>query len=250
MSCSTAQQFAPQVYLDHGAVLWYGNAGSGLCPQADLQDDWFFEDAMVYGRPVGPAFADTIWLHYRDFTTKDPTSMYGPSSLYGDDGITTVQCIYGDPLLVVYSPEWSEPMPVDSIYSGKENAPNTPSVSGPTTTETNEENEYSFLTTDPNNDNVYYYIDWGDGNIAEWIGPYSSGEVITSAHSWDETGTYTITVKAKDTTGLESSIATYTVEVNNGNNNQQFNVQVFLVQTVKNFLQQTIKLTSTTLFGN
>ena len=110
MSCSTQDAFGPLVFLDHGAVLNYGNAGSGLCPQADLQDDWFFEDALVYGTPVGPAFAKTIWLHYRDFTTGDPVSMYGSSSLYP---ITTIQCIYGDPNLILYSPEWTSPIPVD-----------------------------------------------------------------------------------------------------------------------------------------
>jgi len=111
MSCSTQDAFGPLVFLDHGAVVNYGNAGSGLCPQADLQDDCFFEEAMLYGTPIGPAFADTVWLHYRDFTTSDPTSMYGSSSLYP---ITTVQCIYGDPNLILYSPEWTSPIPVDA----------------------------------------------------------------------------------------------------------------------------------------
>ncbi|MFW6119888.1 MAG: hypothetical protein ACOC80_03175 [Petrotogales bacterium] len=114
MSCSTAQQFGPMVYLDHGAVVWYGNAGSGLCPEADLLDDWFFEDSMLHGQPIGPAYSQYIWLHYRDFTTKDDISMYGPSSLYGTEGITTVHCIYGDPNLILYSPEWTAPTPVDA----------------------------------------------------------------------------------------------------------------------------------------
>lgn len=115
MSCSTGQHFGPMVYLDHGAVIWYGNAGAGLCPEADLMDEWFFEEAMIHGTPVGPAYAKFVWLHYRDFTTVDPTSMYGCSSLYGDEGITTVQCIYGDPNLIIYSPEWTSPIPVDSV---------------------------------------------------------------------------------------------------------------------------------------
>lgn len=109
MSCTTGDAYGPLVYLDHGAVLWYGNAGSGLCPEADLQDDEFFKDSMIYGEPVGQAFSKQVWLHYRDFTTKDPTSMYGPSSLYD---VTTVQVIYGDPNLIVYSPEWTSPTPV------------------------------------------------------------------------------------------------------------------------------------------
>lgn len=113
MSCSTGDGFGPMVYLDHGAVMWYGNAGSGLCPEADLQDDEFFKDALIYGEPVGQAYSKQVWLHYRDFTTKDPTSMYGVSSV-GGYSITTVQCIYGDPNLILYSPEWTSPVPIDA----------------------------------------------------------------------------------------------------------------------------------------
>ena len=82
LSCTTADAFGPMVYLDHGSVLWFGNAGSGLTPQEDLMDNQVFERAMVYGEPVAKAFADKVWLHLRDYTTKDPTAMYGPSSLY------------------------------------------------------------------------------------------------------------------------------------------------------------------------
>jgi hypothetical protein len=116
MSCSTQDGFGPMVFLDHGAVMNYGNAGSGLCPEADLLDEWFFEDALNFGIPVGESFSKYIWLHFRDFTTGDETAMYGPSSTYrypNADGITTLPCIYGDPNLVLYSPDWTEPIPVD-----------------------------------------------------------------------------------------------------------------------------------------
>ncbi len=111
-SCSTGQHYGPLVYLDHGAVIWYGNAGSGLSPEEDLIDDWFFEDAMIKGEPIGQAYSKYVWLHYRDFTTCDPTSMYGPSSMHD---IATIHCIYGDPNLILYSPSWKAPVPIDSI---------------------------------------------------------------------------------------------------------------------------------------
>jgi len=113
-SCSTGQQFGPLVYLDHGAVIWYGNAGSGSCPQGDLMNDWFFENALINGEPIGLAYSKNVWLMYRDFTTGDTTSMYGRSSL-GE--ITTVHCIYGDPNLILYSPDWTIPEPIDAIIS-------------------------------------------------------------------------------------------------------------------------------------
>jgi len=116
MSCTTGDGDGPMVYLDHGAVCWYGNAGTGLCPEADLQDDNFFNYAMINGQPIGPAYSTQVWLHFRDYTTMDPTSLYGSSSLYGGaeaGGVTTRQTIYGDPNLIIYSPEWTAPVPVD-----------------------------------------------------------------------------------------------------------------------------------------
>jgi hypothetical protein len=110
MSCTTFDGDGPMIYLDHGAVIAYGNAGTGLCPEADLQDDMFFRDVMISGEPIGPAYSKQVWLHFRDFTTSDPTSMYGSSSMQ----VTTIQCIYGDPSLIVYSPEWTAPTPIDA----------------------------------------------------------------------------------------------------------------------------------------
>jgi len=107
-SCSTGDGYGPMVYLDHGAVVWYGNAGSGLCPEADLMDDKFFEDALIHGETIGQAYSKQVWLHYRDFTTQDLVSMYGSSTKQ----ITTVHCIYGDPALVVFGPEWTSPVPI------------------------------------------------------------------------------------------------------------------------------------------
>ncbi len=112
MSCTTADGDCPMVYLDHGALCWYGNGGTGLCPEADLADDLFFQDVMIHGVSIGVAFSHQVWLHYRDFTTSDNTSMYGSSSMQ----VTTIQNIYGDPALVIYSPEWTSPVPVDASF--------------------------------------------------------------------------------------------------------------------------------------
>jgi len=206
MSCSTAQQFAPLVYLEHGAVTWYGNAGSGLCPEADLQDDELFKDTMINGLSVGKAFSKQVWLHYRDFTTSDPTSMYGPSSVYGGEGVTTIQCIYGDPELIVYSPEWTSPTPIDSpLGSGRNEPPSVPVITGPTSGNAGTTYDYTFISTDPEGDDVTYYIKWCQGcSGEEWVGPYPSGQQITVSHSWSEQGTHTISAMAKDIYGSES----------------------------------------------
>jgi len=109
MSCTTQAHFGPIVYLSHGAALCYGNAGTGLCPQADLLDDAWLNDVCVNGEGVGKAFSKYVWLHQRDYTTLDPTALYGSSSMQ----VTNMQVFFGDPTLTVYSPEWTESIPVN-----------------------------------------------------------------------------------------------------------------------------------------
>ncbi|MDH7563788.1 MAG: DUF4114 domain-containing protein [Candidatus Bathyarchaeota archaeon] len=62
---------------------------------------------------------------------------------------------------------------------------------------------YSTCTIDPNGDNVYYIFDWDDGSTTT-IGPFNSGVNIIAYHTWATSGTYNITVKARDMYGNES----------------------------------------------
>jgi hypothetical protein len=83
-------------------------------------------------------------------------------------------------------------------------APNAPTIDGPSNGETGTTYLYIIDANDPDADNLYYYIDWGDGDVEEWIGPYDSGEQTVTMHSWSEQGTYQIKVKVKDIYGAES----------------------------------------------
>jgi C1A family cysteine protease len=67
---------------------------------------------------------------------------------------------------------------------------------------------YTFATTDPNGDDVYLYIDWGCGQLEDWIGPFKSGEEVTWSNRWFYHGAYTIQAKARDIYGNESDWAT------------------------------------------
>jgi VCBS repeat-containing protein len=65
--------------------------------------------------------------------------------------------------------------------------------------------DYDIVTTDPDGDDVLYYVDWGDGKNDDWSGPYESGQNITKVHAWPKiTRLYEIRVKAKDIYGGES----------------------------------------------
>ena len=93
--------------------------------------------------------------------------------------------------------------------------PNKPTITGPLTGKTGSAYVYKFSTTDPENDNVLYYIDWGNGNSG-WLGPYPSGVLESASHSWGFPSPYTVKVQAKDTNGVTSPWSDpLTVTINN-----------------------------------
>ena len=86
-------------------------------------------------------------------------------------------------------------------------------IDGVTNGKPGEEYTYTLVATDPNGDDVYYYIDWGDEEITDWFGPYPSGETVTAKHIWNEQGTYTIRAKAKDSYNLKSDWVTLEISM-------------------------------------
>ena len=82
--------------------------------------------------------------------------------------------------------------------------PERPMINGPTSGEVEVEYNYTFVSSDLEGDEIFYWIEWGDGNDTGWIGSYPSGEEITKSHSWSEKDTYTIRCKAKDPYEAES----------------------------------------------
>jgi hypothetical protein len=93
---------------------------------------------------------------------------------------------------------------------GNNNPPNPPTITGPTKGRINVTTYYNFTTTDPDGDNVYYCIDWGDNNIF-FTGFMKSGAKIIVSHMWNTKGSYSIKVKAVDQNDAESDWATLTV---------------------------------------
>ncbi len=84
-------------------------------------------------------------------------------------------------------------------------APTTPSTpNGPTHGTINREYSFSSVSTDPNNDQIYYLFNWDDGTTSGWLGPYTSGVTIFGSHAWSSIGQFNVTVKAKDTNGATS----------------------------------------------
>ncbi len=104
------------------------------------------------------------------------------------------------------------------VYIDKENhSPQTPWLLGQQIGKKGTAYNYTFWATDPDGDDVEYYLNWGDdywfGGAAGWIGPFKSGEKISLEKTWKYTGSYTVRVKAKDRYGEKSDWATLHVTI-------------------------------------
>jgi len=83
--------------------------------------------------------------------------------------------------------------------------PNQPMITGKTKGRTMIIYDYKIVTTDPEGDDVYYFIDWDSiGSYTYLIGPYASGEEVTASHYWRYRGDYSVKVMAIDVHGGES----------------------------------------------
>jgi uncharacterized repeat protein (TIGR01451 family)/fimbrial isopeptide formation D2 family protein len=93
---------------------------------------------------------------------------------------------------------------VKTIVISGNNAPNKPSITGPSSGKVETSYSYSSTAIDIDGDQIYYLFDWGDGTNSGWKGPYNSGDSITESHIWNSQGTFTVKVKAKDINNVES----------------------------------------------
>ena len=131
-----------------------------------------FTDPLSVGSSIGEAF-------YEWFNAQAPFLQWEKFWYYG-------MIVCGDPTLQVF----------------RNYPPNKPSVTGATRGKVGETYEYTFVTTEPDGDDLYYCVDWA--TEYEWFGPYPSGEEVTVKHRWLIPGKFAIKVKAKDIHNAES----------------------------------------------
>ena len=95
-------------------------------------------------------------------------------------------------------------------------SPSIPSINGPASGKVRIKHTFLISAIDPDNDDVYYYIDWGDSTTRDWIGPYDSGEEISVSHRWSNQGNFEIRIKARNTIGAVSDWGILTVTIPRG----------------------------------
>jgi len=102
--------------------------------------------------------------------------------------------------------------PIWSFKTGEHLPPTKPIIDGPTLGTAGKKYEYTFVSTDGNDDNIRYHINWGDGNseITDW---YESGKVASANHTWKEEDTYTIKIKGEDSSYRVGETTNYIVKM-------------------------------------
>ena len=90
------------------------------------------------------------------------------------------------------------------------NPPEAPSINGHPNGTPGQLLCFTFNSSEPDGDDVRFYIDWGDCtyNVTDSV---PSGTDKTVSHIWDVEDTYTITAYSEDETGSTSFPATFTV---------------------------------------
>jgi outer membrane protein assembly factor BamB len=91
---------------------------------------------------------------------------------------------------------WSEPCSIRIII---DEPPLTPVIpSGPSEGKINISYDFASSTTDPDGDKISIRFDWGNGDTSDWSLFNSSGDTITTSHTWLNPGTHSVKAQAKD----------------------------------------------------
>ncbi|PWT76009.1 MAG: hypothetical protein C5B46_01895 [Proteobacteria bacterium] len=177
--------------------------------------DGSVECAAASGGSVTPQFQfqSTIGKFYYalDFAPSTPGNcVAAPDPLYihTSDIYTNVG---GRQPLIVDVPSQSISCPI-TVTPPPNTSPAKPTVSGSCTI--GQPSEMDFSTTDPENDQIRYGIDWDmDGTVDQWVPPtgyIASGSHQSASRTYSSTGSKSIQVLAEDSSGARSPWSQYT----------------------------------------
>ena len=111
---------------------------------------------------------------------------------------------------LVYNYDYGNIDAVINVRNGKlffdNDPPITPTTpSGVSSGKPDVQYSYSSMTSDPDDDDVFYWFSWGDGSSTGWMGPYSDQQMVSATHRWNIPGVYSVRVRSKDIHDQRSS---------------------------------------------
>ncbi len=107
------------------------------------------------------------------------------------------------------------PGPNWTFATGLNPKPTPPEIDGPTRGKKQIPYNFTFVSTDPDNQKIRYHVDWDD-DIIIITDYYESGEVVTLNHTWEEDGKYIIEARAEDWYKAKSELSTHAINIPRG----------------------------------
>lgn len=150
-----------------------------------------------------------VWAKTGLHVPKDAERLPNGNTLIADCGSNRVIEVDYSGSLVWQMTGLYYPTDVENLFNYP---PEVPDIDGPPTGRTKIEYDYNFSSCDPNDNDVKYYVDWGDGTTDETTF-HGSGEVLILSHIWDEEGNFIIKAKAEDIFGEGSDWSEFEVTI-------------------------------------
>jgi len=154
---------------------------------------------------------------------------------YIDIGLSIAQTVYGGYIITggIETKDLKGSAVILIKLSPENQAPDAPTITGPTCGKAGTGYKYTFISNDPEGDAVFYFVDWGDEINTSWLGPFISGDPHTISHTWTKKGKYTISAKAKDICDAESDWSDFEVTI--PRNKALFSLQPILLWLFERF---------------
>jgi YVTN family beta-propeller protein len=114
---------------------------------------------------------------------------------------------YGKGLLVCVAAAVGAAVMLGSTCSVLNKAPTVPVISGPSAGVVGVPVTFKATATDPEGDSIAFQFDWGDSSALAWTNLIVSGETTSVQHTYADSGSFSIKVKAKDAKGKEGDWA-------------------------------------------
>jgi hypothetical protein len=197
---------------------------AAITPSMDGLD--FRAGDLLYG--INQCLSEEYELYSIDLVS-GATTLVGPTGVMGNGyAFGGISFAPGDKLFAVFNDNLYEidACTADTTYIGPigfnnisgltavnipNDPPTDPEISGPATGKPGKSYTYTFISTDPDGNQVSYYIDWGDETTSSWSEYLDSGTPFSTNHTWDEEGEFTVKAKTKDIYGSQSGWTEYIV---------------------------------------
>jgi outer membrane protein assembly factor BamB len=152
-----------------------------------------------------------------DYYPYDGMSVHGGPSISSDGTVYVTTWFYRG------GSNYTDIGYIHAIGEGNPDAPIVPVINGKQVGKPLVEHEFSFNSTSPVGNDIFYVVDWGDGKFQNWVGPYPSGKEIKLNHSWETRGNYRIEAMVKDVNGLCSPWGDFEIKISISRNRVLYN---------------------------